>query len=178
MSKGPDVLERSAIPAGKVFIKAGEECERAYIVQAGEILAFTTLDSQKIEVARFGPGTIVGEMCLMLDEPINLSYEAVVTTTVVTLTRQDFQKRLARIDKTVKTILDHAVKKISDYERIEITKALKQAELDPMAILLVRSLISGVSEEKKPIYELAMLPHLNGLLKELKNIKTKIAKQV
>ncbi len=176
MNNAPDVFDRSAIPAGKIFIKAGEECERAYIIQVGEVLAFTMKGEEKVEVGRFGPGTLIGELCLMIDDPIMLNYEAVVTTTVMTLTRQDFQKRLQRVDKTVRTILEQAVKKLNDYENIEIIKALKRSEIDETALLLVRSLCGGLPEDKKAKFERAMLPHLNGLIKEIKEIKAEAKK--
>ena len=93
MAKGADVLERSCLPEGKIFIREGEENTRAYVIQTGEVSAFfTSEDGRKIEVDRYGPGTIIGEECLVVDTPAKLSYEVVETSTVITLTRQDFQK--------------------------------------------------------------------------------------
>lgn len=172
MTTAPEVSDRTAIPAGKVFIKAGEECERAYIIQVGEVMAYTVKDGQKIEVGRFGPGTLIGELCLAMDDPIMLNYEAVVTTTVITITRQDFQKRLSKVDKTVRSVLEHSIKKINDLEKIETKKMIEAQKVDETAALLVRGLIKGVSDEKRAAYEAAMLPHLNGLIKALKSLKT------
>lgn len=174
MNQSADVLERSVIPAGKIFIAAGQENSRAYVIQKGRVNAFVTKDSEKLTVATYGPGTIIGEMCLMMDTPIPLSYEAMETTTVVTVTRQDFQKRLSRADKTIKTILDHAVKKIEKYEKSEINKAYDSAGMDETAKALVNGLLNGMSEDKKLRYESALLPHINGMLKELKNLKGNI----
>lgn len=182
MNRGADVLERSVVQPGKPFIKAGEENMRAYVIQNGEVCAYVIQDNQRIEIARFGPGTIIGEMCLMIDDPININYEAVVTTTVVTVTRQDFQKRLARADKTIKTILDHAIKKIEHYERLEMERAMKKPEtvfapppelpLDATAVALVENLIKDLSDEKKSSYREAMLPHINGLICGIKALKS------
>lgn len=171
MSKGADVLERSVIQQGKVFIKAGEENCRAYIIQNGGVCAYAMKEDQKIVVSTYGPGTIIGEACLVLNSPLSLNYEALETTTVVTVTRQDFQKRLARTDKTVRTILDHALKKIEDYEKRSMTKAVNEAEPDTGALKLIDGLFGGLSEDKKIAYQNALLPHINGLIKELRNIK-------
>jgi hypothetical protein len=38
-------------------------------------------------------------------------------------------------------------------------------------MLLVRGLLGSVPEDKKARYEQAMLPHLNGLIKDLKELK-------
>lgn len=155
---------------------------RAYVIQNGEVCAYIMQDNQRVEIARFGPGTIIGEMCLMMDDPITINYEALVTTTVVTVTRQDFQKRLARADKTIKTILDHAVKKIEYYEKLELERALKKPEvvfappvdlpLDATAVALVENLIKDLSDEKKTSYREAMLPHINGLISGIKSLKS------
>ncbi len=102
MSRGDNVLERKVIHTGKVFIKAGEEHARAYLVQSGLIQGFVMEGEDKIVVADYEPGRIIGEVCLMVDEPMTMSYEAVVDTTVVTITRQDFQKKISRKRKTLK----------------------------------------------------------------------------
>lgn len=171
MASDTSILERSVIQKGKVFIRASEEISRAYVIQNGEVAAFTMQDEQKVEVTRFGPGSIIGEMGLVSDEVSELSYEALTLCTVVTVTRQEFQKRLARADKNIATIMEHAVNKIKYYENIETKKALKAAEIDETAYLLMNSMLRNVPFDKKLEYEDAILPHLNSLVKSIKDIK-------
>lgn len=171
MSKSADVLERSVIHEGKVFITAGEENARAYIIQSGRICSFMMQNDKKIIVSTYGAGTLIGEMCLLLDTPIPLSYQAMETTTVVTITRQDFQKKLVRIDKTIKTVLDHLIKKIEEYESLHMQKASDESSTTEISRKLLRNLVGDISEDKKLRYERALLPHINGLLKELQKLK-------
>ena len=175
MSKGADILERQCLQTGKVFIKAGEETARAYIIQSGEVVCFTMDGDRRIEVERLGPGTIIGEKYLVADEPAKLSYEVLETATVITVTRQDFQKRLAKADKSIKTVLEYAIQKLSYYENLETAKALKRSEIDDMAYALVRGLIADLPDEKKNRYEDAILPHINGLIKDIKTLKKNTA---
>lgn len=168
-----DVLERSALQAGKTFIREGEDNIRAYVIQDGEVAAYKKNGSQKVEIARFGPGTIIGEINLMVDSPSNLTFETITLSTVVSITRQDFQKRLARADKSIATILEHVVNKIKVYEGLEIQKSLEESDMDELATQLVKSLIGGLPVDKKMEYENAILPHLNGLIKAIKEIKQK-----
>lgn len=168
-----DVLERSALQAGKVFIREGEDNIRAYVVQDGEIAAYKKHNGQKVEIARFGPGTIIGELNLMIDDPSQLSYEATTLSTVVSITRQDFQKRLARADKSITTIMEHAVNKIKYYENIETIKALKASEIDDIAGQLIKQLVTGLPIDKKVQFEDAILPHLNAMIKAIKETKEK-----
>ncbi len=171
MSTNDNVLERSVLQAGKVFIRLGEEISRAYVIQSGEVSAFMMDGDRKIEVDRFGSGTIIGEMGLVLDEESKLGYEAITACTVVSITRQDFQKRLARADKSISTVLNQAIKKIMYYENIEAQKALKNSEIDDMALTLTQSLLTGLSVDKKMQYEDALLPHINGMIKAIKEMK-------
>ena len=171
MSIGPDVLERKVIHPGNVFIKAGEENSRAYMIQQGKIIAFIIEDGQRIEVAEHGPGTIIGEGCLALDDPIQLNYEALVDTTVVTITRQDFQKKLSRADKTVKTVFSNVIRKLFDQDSTALNRAHEKAQIDDDAIKLVNGLIANLPPDKKHRYEKAILPHLNSLIKEIKGLK-------
>lgn len=166
-----DVLERKVIPPGKPFIKAGEEHARAYIVQSGLISAFIMENDQKIEVAQYGPGRIIGEICLMSDEPMTMSYEALESTTVITLTRQEFQKKISKVDKNVSTILEHVMNKLNYQYAEDLDKAKQGAELDEDALKLVQAFIADVPEERKVAYENVILPHLNALLKGIKTLK-------
>ncbi len=173
MTSDTSILERSAIQKGKVFIRAGDEISRAYVIQNGEVIAFTMQGDRKIEVGTYGPGTIIGEMGLVTDEVSPLNYEAATLCTVVTVTRQEFQKRLSRADKNIATIMEHAVNKIKYYENIETKKALKAAKIDETAYLLMNNLIKNVPYDRKLEYEDAILPPLNDLIKSIKALKKK-----
>lgn len=171
MSKAPPVLERKVIHTGNVFIKAGEENSRAYMIQTGKVRAFFMQDDRKIEVAQYGPGTIIGEICLVMDEPITISYEALVDTTVAMITRQDFQKKLQRVDKTVVTIIDELVKKLIAQDREDFDRALKNSEIDPDAQKFVQALVHGLAPGKKDMYETTLTPHMNRLIRAIKELK-------
>lgn len=171
MGKATDILERSVLPAGKVFIKAGEENCRAYVIQSGNVLCYTMKGEQKVEVARYGPGTMIGETCLLLDDPIALSYEATESTTVVTITRQDFQKRLARIDKSVRNILDRAMQKLQDFQREEIEQVLRLYDVDDQTMALTKTMVKSLPKDLQMRYEVELLPHLDGVVRVLKEIR-------
>ena len=171
MNKSEDVFERKVIYTGKPFIKQGEEHARAYIIQNGLIRAYIMDGEQKIEVAQYGPGRIIGETCLMCDEPMTLNYEALEETTVITMTRADFQKRISKMDKNVATILEHVMNKLNFQYANAIDKALHKVEMDEDTRRLVEALIKKVPLERKMKYETAIMPHVNALLKEMKALK-------
>ena len=171
MSNAENILERKVIHPGKPFIKAGEEHARAYIVQSGLISAYIMEGDRKIEVTQYGSGRIIGEICLMSDEPMTMNYEALQDTTVVTLTRQEFQKKISKVDKNVATILEHVMNKLNFQYASDVAKALKASEIDPDAHAMVDGLIGKVPEGRKIKYEEALLPHVNAIVKEIKALK-------
>lgn len=173
MSRSEDVLERKVIHAGKPFIKAGEEHARAYMIQNGEVLAYVMDGDMKVEIARYGAGRIIGETCLMIDEPMVMNYEAVVDSTVVTITRQDFQKKIQRVDKNVATILSQVMNKLNYQDANALEKAREKAKIDPDAFKIVNALLNGQPQHKKYSYEKAILPHVNAMIKEIKLLKLK-----
>ena len=174
MNKNIDVLERSVLQPGKSFIKEGEENIRAYVIQNGEVASFLQKDGEKIPIATYGPGPIIGELGLMVDTTPKLNYEATTTTTVITVTRQDFQKRLARSDKTIRTILDHAIKKLEQYEDKETSSALELSDVDKKAEKVVQALVQSLAQEDQEEFKNDILPHVNGLVKALKKHSAKI----
>lgn len=171
MNQGEDVLERKVIPPGKPFIKAGEEHARAYIVQTGIIQSYIMEGDQKVEVAQYGPGRIIGEICLMSDEPMTMYYEALESSTVVTLTRAEFQKKISKMDKNVSTILEHVMNKLNLQYAEDVDKAMRGSEMDQDTFPLVDSLLTGIAPERRHKYEKAITPHVNALLKEIKILK-------
>jgi CRP/FNR family cyclic AMP-dependent transcriptional regulator len=168
------ILDRNVIHAGKIFIKAGEENARAYIIQNGTVRAFLTDENgHKVIVGEYDNGRIIAETCLMVDEPMTMSYEAVTDVTVVTVTRQDFEKRIAKMDKDIYKILTYVMNKLNYQEQNSIDKAKAKAALDEDALKLVDVLTRGLGSEKKFQYEQAILPHMNAMIKELKNLKAR-----
>lgn len=166
------ILDRNVIHAGKVFIKAGEEHARAYVVQNGVVRAFIMDENDhKVIVGEYDAGRIIGETCLMVDEPMAMNYEAVTDVTVVTITRQDFQTKLSKLDKDIHKILNYVMNKLNYQEIAAIDKALSKSEIDADALKMVDSLTQGLPSERKFKYEKAILPHVNSMVKELKTLK-------
>ncbi len=65
-----EVLERKSCQAGERFFKEGDEGNRAYVVQAGEVeIIKSTGEDEDIVLATIGKGSIFGKMALIDDKP-------------------------------------------------------------------------------------------------------------
>ena len=173
MSQAPNVLERSVFHTGKIFIRAGEANLRAHVIQKGTARSFIEKDGEKIEVARYGPGTIIGEACLIVDDPLDLSYEAVTDLTVISITRQDFEKKLNVADNTIKTILRHIVDKAQVQEKKDIDVAVQGSEQSDIAQGLVHAILAGMSGAKKEAYQVAITPPITALINSIHEVKAR-----
>lgn len=89
--------ERRCLADGLLF-GAGDPGDGAYIVHTGTLRAELTLpDKTTRSVARFGPGSVVGEVCLVADERRGLAVRALGEATVYVIDRDGFDG-LRRVD--------------------------------------------------------------------------------
>ncbi len=76
---------------GKVLFEQGDPSDGAYIVRNGQLSVEVSMpDGSGRVVAHLGPGTMVGELCLIEDAPRALRVKAAVPTEVLRLDRERF----------------------------------------------------------------------------------------
>ncbi|MCH7486148.1 MAG: cyclic nucleotide-binding domain-containing protein [Proteobacteria bacterium] len=102
-----EVLERKTCQAGERIFKEGEEGNRAYVVQAGEVEIIKSTGDKDIVLGTIGKGGIFGEMALIDDKPRMASARAAKGgATVIIVSRMMFQKKLAKADPFVRGLLN------------------------------------------------------------------------
>ncbi len=166
------VMERAVFHAGKTFVLEGETRSDAYVIQEGEVLAYVTDKNQKIEVEHYGPGTIIAEFNLVYDEQSSVSYEALTNTTVIKIARQDFEKKMKKLDAMVFSFIMNLVEKLKEQERKIVQNALETKRVDMKALEIVEYLLRDMSGDRRNKYEDILLPHFNVMVKALEDLKT------
>ena len=104
-----EVLERKTCQAGDKIFKEGDEGNRAYVVQAGEveIIKSTGDEDKDIVLGTIGKGGIFGEMALIDDKPRMASARAGKGgATVIIVSRNMFQDKLAKTDPFIRGLLN------------------------------------------------------------------------
>ena len=104
-----EVLERKTCQAGERFFKEGDEGNRAYVVQAGEveIIKSTGEEDKDIVLGTIGKGGIFGEMALIDDKPRMASARAGKGgATVIIVSRMMFQQKMAKTDPFIRGLLN------------------------------------------------------------------------
>ncbi len=165
------VQDRKTYEAGKVFIKEGEEGYTAFLIQSGSVRVYTTVGEKEIDLAELGPGSIVGEVALILDEPRGASVQTLEPTVVATITRDDFELRLRKSDKAVRGILKLLSQRLKYQNRDMVRKSQKADSVDDTAMALMHNFSQNMSMERREAFMKEITPHMNNLIKALKAFK-------
>jgi MFS family permease len=80
-------LVRVEVPAGRVFLREGDESDRFYVIETG-MVEVTAADGRVLR--REGPGDFFGEIGLLRDVPRTATITAVADTTLQALGREEF----------------------------------------------------------------------------------------
>lgn len=80
-------LVRVEVPAGRVFLREGDESDRFYVIETG-MVEVTAADGHVLR--REGPGDFFGEIGLLRDVPRTATITAVADTTLQALGREEF----------------------------------------------------------------------------------------
>ena len=92
--------ENQEIKAGELIFEENEFDEVAYLVVSGEVEIFCSSGNQEQMLATVGRGEIIGEMSLIDSQPHVASARALSDTEVSLISRQSFQQRLDRLEKS------------------------------------------------------------------------------
>lgn len=166
-----NILERVVIHANKTFIHQGETRTDAFMIQDGEVASFVVEKGNKVEIDRYKSGTIIAEMNLLTEEVSKLNFEATVNTTLVKITRQDFEKKLKKHDAVILNVITHLIEKLKKQEHNWAQHILQAKQNDFKAMEIVDHLLRDMEIQRKRKYEEVLLPHFNIMVKALEEIK-------
>jgi CRP-like cAMP-binding protein len=96
------------LPAGRRFIIEGSNDMEAFIILEGEAL----VERDGVEVARIGPGDVVGEMAVLAGVPRTATVTATTEVTAEVLNRREFISLLDREPEVMKNVLVSALRRL------------------------------------------------------------------
>ena len=166
-----NILERQVFHAGRLLISDDETKPEAYIIQSGEVRSYTVNGDQKLELERFGEGDVIGEANLVSDYSHFINYEAVTSTTVVKVNRQDFERKMKKHDPLVMNILKNMVNRIKSHDKKWTDHVVQSQQNDIKATKIVDHLLQGMEEERRDKYRQIILPQFNIMIKALEDLK-------
>ena len=87
--------EQLRIDPGDVIIEEGTDSEEMYLVAAGQLIVSKTTGSKEVELARLGPGEVVGEIALLDKAPRTATVSAAIESHVVRVPEAAFEQLLS-----------------------------------------------------------------------------------
>ncbi len=91
--------------AGEVIMRQGDMGECAYVIDDGQVEILIEKTNGLVQrVGTRGPGTIIGEMSLVDDEPRTATVKAVQDCKLIEISRGDFNRRLKSADPVIQMI--------------------------------------------------------------------------
>jgi len=127
-SGGLQVLDRVTFQKGTTIFREGELGNRAYILQLGAVEFFKRVDGDSILVGSVGPGSILGEMALIDNQPRMASAVAAKHSVCIIVSEVIFQKKMAALDPFLAGVLRVLVENIRSIQDAK----LERHEIDAM----------------------------------------------
>ena len=94
------------VPAGVQVVKQGELPKHFYVVVSGKLKVYReTLDGIRTELTVLGPGSYFGEVALVTGKPRTASVEAVEDSTVLAISKDEFDLVLDQNPKLARQII-------------------------------------------------------------------------
>ncbi|HEY5890559.1 MAG TPA: ATP-binding protein [Acidimicrobiia bacterium] len=149
VAEGSNLLE---LDVGEVIIEEGSDSEEMYIVVEGLLVVTKLTDDKAVELARLGPGQVVGEIALLDDAPRTATVKAIESSLVIEVPVEAFEVLLGdstvvrRLFRTVTTRL----REIEDTLRHEE----RMAALGRMAAQLMHELNNPAAAVARSTQEL------------------------
>jgi cAMP-dependent protein kinase regulator len=99
-------------PKAAVMVREGQESERLFLIASGGVqVRGTDAEGDTVVLAQLGPGDVVGEISLVLRRPATADVVAVHTTTVLELTREQFQEAIRAHPGLLQELYELAIKR-------------------------------------------------------------------
>jgi CRP-like cAMP-binding protein len=141
-------LQLVSLERGEVLFRAGEPSDALYVIVEGELAAHG--DPPSVELSRLGPGSFLGEVALMTDQPRAATVTCVQPAELLRIDRHTLSRVLANHGDVLRAVLrfvrDRLVDRwmrtsplfrpFNDAQRIELAAKFKFLEIDAGTIVL------------------------------------------
>jgi len=142
-------LQLVSLDEGELLFREGDPSDALYVIVEGE-LSVSAEGPPRVEMSRLGPGTFIGEVALMTDQPRSATVVCVQPAELLRIDRQTLSLVLANHGDVLRAVLrfvrDRLVDRwmrtsplfrpFNDAERIELAAKFKFLEIDAGTVLL------------------------------------------
>jgi CRP-like cAMP-binding protein len=144
-------LQLVSLDPGELLFREGDPSDALYVIVEGEV-SVQAEGPPRVEMSRLGPGTFIGEVALMTDQPRSATVVCLQPAELLRIDRHTLSRVLADHGDVLRAVLrfvrDRLVDRwmrtsplfrpFNDAERIELAAKFKFLEIDAGAVMLGR----------------------------------------
>lgn len=165
------ILERRFIAKGQIVIKEGDFGHQAYLIQSGEMLVYLASEEKEVEVARLGPGEIVGEMALIFDGPRTANVKAVVDSNLIVISRTMFEEKIRDSDPTIRAIVAMLSRRIVEANNVRLNKKDDLGDLKETTQTIYENIAVKLPKNQLFTLQNTVLPKLHEFFEAIEAFK-------
>jgi CRP-like cAMP-binding protein len=97
------------VPGGRVLMREGDRGAEMFVIVSGE----AKVERNGQEVARSGPGTVLGEIALLSESPRNATVTTTEPSRLLVLAHREFHSLLADVPAVRTCVMDELARRLS-----------------------------------------------------------------
>ncbi|MGH8958350.1 MAG: cyclic nucleotide-binding domain-containing protein, partial [Acidimicrobiia bacterium] len=150
-----DLSKQIEIDAGTVIIEEGSTSTEMYVLTEGEMVVTKHQEPRDVELARIGPGEVVGELALLDKAPRIASVSATIPSRLVRVPAEAFEA-LLEDSRVVRRMVGTVTSRLRSTEEV-LRHEERMASLGRMAAQLMHELNNPAAAVGRASQELARL---------------------
>ncbi|MDA8747375.1 EAL domain-containing protein [Litoreibacter sp.] len=94
---------------GDILYNQGDAHDSGFIIASGEIILYSNLGDQRIDIERRGPGSIVGELSILTGQPRTVTVEALTDCRVFRISAEQILSRFEKLDPVLRACVETSI---------------------------------------------------------------------
>jgi len=112
-------LQPESLEAGEVLFREGDQADKFYIVESGEVVISRQVDGQEVEISRREPGEYFGEIALLQNRPRTATITASIDTLLLSLDAEQFQELTSHFMQLGETISRTSTRRLTFVQALD-----------------------------------------------------------
>lgn len=165
------IHHRHFAPKGSIIIQQGEMGNTAFLIQSGQVIVYAENEGRRVELARLGPGQIVGEMALVTDGPRKASVEALEDCNLIVISRPVMNGKLAKTDPTIRAIVPMLMERLARANEAALNNSGSLDDLVAVANSIYHRVEGKLEAPQRKTLERTVKPGLDAFIQSVSEFR-------
>lgn len=171
MGHNTPIFDRHFFGAGQVILREGDDGGNAFLIQSGEVMVYAMKEGEEVELARLSSGDIIGEMALISDGERTANVKAAKDTTLITISRQQFEDKLRESDPTIRAMIHMLARRMVNSNNTLLDRKADTQDLKQTAQAIYQNIHESLPTAQKLAFQNKVAPHLKWLIEAIEGFE-------